>query len=93
MLEIEVSSCKDLKTSEFECFCRIIPYQLENLSLYEAVLVFKSFSRDDENYTVCGLRPHNLHHVIPLYKVGSGRPLVIKKNLASFSTPACFSKL
>lgn len=57
MLEIEVSSCKDLKTSDFECFCRIIPYQLENLSLYEAVLVFKSFSRDDENYTVVASGP------------------------------------
>lgn len=51
--------------------------QLENLCLHKSVLMFKSFFRDDKNYTVCGLWPGNLHCIIPLLKVDSAWPLVI----------------
>lgn len=91
MLEIWVSSCKDLKTSSFECFCIVMLYHLEKLYLLKVVLMFKSFLRDDENYSVY-FRSSNLHCVIPLLKVDSRRPWVIEI-LAGFSTPACFSKL
>jgi len=92
MLESFVSSCKGLKTSNFECFCIIMLYKLGNLCPHKATLMLKSSSGDDENYTVCALGPRNLHCVIPLLKVDSGRPLVTEI-LADFCTPGCFSKL